>query len=449
MKISKMTRNYYLYIETYGCQMNVSDSEVVVAVMQNAGYILCRKLELADVILVNTCSIRDNAEQRIWGRLDLFRQQKRQKPGLRVGILGCMAERLQGKLLDHPAVDLVVGPDAYRQLPQLLTSIDQSGKQIDIRLNPHELYADISPVRMDSGRVGAFVSIMRGCNNGCAYCVVPLVRGRERSRDPQSIEREVQALVTNGYKEVTLLGQNVDSYLWMDPQNPTERLNFAQLLEVVALVDPGLRIRFVTSHPKDLSNGVLYTMAMYPNICRHIHLPVQSGSNQILQKMNRRYNREEYLNRIAAIRRILPNCAISTDFIAGFCDETDQDHADTLSLMNEVRFDQAFMFQYSERPGTKAANIYQDNVPKSIKKQRLNEIIALQNRYALESNQRDIGKTFEVLVEGPSKRSDQEYFGRNPQNKVCVFPKEKSRIGEYVQVKILHCSSATLIGTII
>ena len=436
-----------VYIETYGCQMNVNDSEVVLSVLQNSGYSLCRDMDLADVILINTCSIRDNAEQRIRGRLDLFYRQKKKKPALRVGVLGCMAERLKEELLNHPAVDLVVGPDAYRQLPPLLEAAINTGKQIETRFDALENYADISPVRLDPNGVSAFVSIMRGCNNACAYCVVPFVRGRERSRDPQSIQREVMELVANGYKEVSLLGQNVDSYLWIDAQNPTERINFAQLLEIVALVDPKLRVRFVTSHPKDMSNGVLYTMAMYPNICQHIHLPVQSGSNQILKKMNRKYTREDYLERVSTIRRILPDCAISSDFIAGFCDETPEDHADTLSLMNQVRFDQAFMFQYSERPGTKAANMYQDNVAEELKTERLKEIIVLQNKHALESNRRDIGKTFEVLIEGLSKRSSGEYFGRNPQNKVCVFPKENSEIGDYVQVNIHSCSSATLMGT--
>ncbi|MCL2502548.1 MAG: tRNA (N6-isopentenyl adenosine(37)-C2)-methylthiotransferase MiaB [Bacteroidales bacterium] len=437
-----------LYIETYGCQMNVNDSEVVVSVMQDAGYSLCQEMDKADVILVNTCSIRDNAEQRILGRLDLFRLQKKKKPALKVGVLGCMAGRLEKELLNHVAVDLVVGTDAYRQLPKLLEAVSQGNKQIETRFNPQENYADISPVRMDTNGVSAFVSITRGCNNACAYCVVPFVRGQERSRDPQSIEREVIELVANGYKEVCLLGQNVDSYLWADSHDPTKYLNFAQLLELVALIDPKLRVRFLTSHPKDMSSGVLYTMAMYPNICNHIHLPVQSGSNQILKKMNRKYTREEYLERIKTIREILPDCAVSGDFIAGFCDETPQDHADTLSLMNQVKFDQAFMFQYSERPGTKAAKMYQDNVPEEVKTQRLNEIIALQNQISLESNRRDIGKTFEVLIEGPSKRSPLEYFGRSPQNKVCVFPKENSKVGDYVQVTIHNCSSATLIGAI-
>lgn len=438
-----------LFIETYGCQMNIADSEVVVSVLQKAGFALCDHIENADIILVNTCSIRDHAEQRIWGRLSFFLQLKKKKPTLRVGVLGCMAERLKEEILNHPAVDLVVGPDAYRQLPKLVEAVTCAGKQIETHFNPEETYADISPVRIDSNGVSAFVSIMRGCNNLCAYCVVPFVRGRERSRDPQSIEREVAELVANGYKEVTLIGQNVDSYLWTHPNNPIESLNFAQLLEIIALISPKLRVRFATSHPKDMGNGVLYTMAMYPNICHHIHLPIQSGSNRILKMMNRKYTVEEYLLRIQSIRKVLPNCSISSDFIAGFCDETQEDHAQTLSLMREVGFDQAFMFQYSERPNTKAAKMYQDNVPEEVKTQRLNQIIALQNQLSYESNQRDVGKTFEVLVEGVSKRSDQHFFGRTPQNKVCVFPREKSRIGEYVEVEVESCSSATLIGKII
>jgi len=443
------SKRQQLFIETYGCQMNVNDSEVVASIMLDAGFTICPQIDTADVILINTCSIRDNAELRIRGRLDQFQQQKKRRPSLVVGVLGCMAERLKEKLLDHPAVDMVVGPDAYRQLPKLLEMVKQGSKQIQTTFNHEETYADISPVRLDQNGVSAFVSITRGCNNHCAYCVVPFVRGRERSRDPNTIEREVMELVTNGYKEVTLIGQNVDSYLWIDPENPTEHLNFAQLLEIVALVDPKLRVRFATSHPKDMSNGVLYTMAMYPNICSHIHLPIQSGSDQMLKKMNRKYTRQEYIERVKMIREIVPDCTISTDFIAGFCDESEQDHADTLSIMHEVGFDQAFMFQYSERPDTKAAKMYQDNVPEETKNKRLQEIIALQNKLSLESNQRDIGKIFEVLVEGSSKRSEIEYFGRTSQNKVCVFPKENSKIGDYVQIKVDSCSSATLLGTIV
>jgi len=443
------TEGPQFYMETYGCQMNVADSEVVVSIMQDGGYSLCKEIGLADVIFVNTCSIRENAEQRIWGRLDLFLQYKKRKPSLKVGVLGCMAERLKEALLHHSAVDIVAGPDSYRQLPKLIEAVQQGGKMMETRFNPEETYADISPVRYDPNGVSAFVSIMRGCNNGCAYCVVPFVRGRERSRDPKTIEREVIELISNGYKEVTLIGQNVDSYLWIDPQNPTQQLNFAQLLEVVALVDPQLRVRFATSHPKDMSHGVLYTMAMYPNVCKHVHLPVQSGSDHILKKMNRKYTRQEYLERVDALRLIVPHCTLSTDFIAGFCDETPQDHADTLSLMQEVGFDQAFMFQYSERPDTKAAKMFTDNVPQEVKTQRLNEIIALQNTLSLQSNQRDIGQTFEVLVEGTSKRSSDDFWGRTSQNKVCVFPRGGCNIGDYVDVTINSCSSATLVGTIL
>ena len=438
----------HFYIETYGCQMNVNDSEVVVAVMQGAGFALCREIDMADVVLINSCSVRDHAEQRVWSRLHQLQQKKRRKPSLIVGVLGCMAERLKEDLLNHSGVDLVVGPDAYRQLPKLIEAVSHAGKQIEIRFNHEETYADISPVRIDQNGVNAFVSIMRGCNNMCAYCVVPFVRGRERSRDPKSIKQEVLELVEKGYKDVTLLGQNVDSYLWIDPQNPTEFVNFAQLLEIVALVNPKLRVRFATSHPKDMSNGVLYTMAMYPNICNHIHLPVQSGSDQVLKKMNRKYTREEYLQRVKVIREIIPDCTISTDFITGFCDETEADHANTLSIMQEVQFDQAFMFQYSQRPDTKAAKMFTDNVPQEVKRQRLNEIISLQNKLSLASNQRDIGKTLTVLVEGPSKRSNLEYCGRTSKNKVCVFPRGSSHIGDYVQVQVHSCTSATLMATI-
>ena len=438
-----------LFIETYGCQMNVNDSEVVLSVLQRAGYSICDHLKDADIILVNTCSIRDNAEQRVWGRLDVFLQEKKSRKGVIVGVLGCMAERLKEELLRHPAVDIVAGPDAYRDIPKLIAALkSDAGKQINTLLSHEETYADISPVRMDKNGVSAFISIMRGCNNMCSYCVVPYVRGAERSRDPESIIREAQELFDNGYKEVSLLGQNVDSYNWTDPDNPTRSVNFAQLLERVALIDPMLRVRFSTSHPKDMGNGVLYTMAMYPNICNHIHLPVQSGSNAMLLKMNRKYTRESYLERVAKIREILPDCTISTDIIAGFCGETEQDHRDTLSLMEEVRFDSAFMFQYSERPNTKAARHFPDDVPPEVKTRRLNEIIELQNRLSLESNQKTLGKTFDVLIEGISKRSDRQLIGRTPQNKVCVFDAEGHTIGGYAKVRIHSCTSATLMAKI-
>lgn len=438
-----------VFIETYGCQMNVNDSEVVLSVLQRAGYSICDHFKDADIILINTCSIRDNAEQRVWGRLDVFLQEKKSRKGVIVGVLGCMAERLKEELLRHPAVDIVAGPDAYRDIPKLIAALkSDAGKQINTLLSHEETYADISPVRMDKNGVSAFISIMRGCNNMCSYCVVPYVRGAERSRDPESIIREAQELFDNGYKEVSLLGQNVDSYNWTDPDNPTRSVNFAQLLERVALIDPMLRVRFSTSHPKDMGNGVLYTMAMYPNICNHIHLPVQSGSNAMLLKMNRKYTRESYLERVAKIREILPDCTISTDIIAGFCGETEQDHRDTLSLMEAVRFDSAFMFQYSERPNTKAARHFPDDVPPEVKTRRLNEIIELQNRLSLESNQKALGKTFDVLIEGISKRSDQQLIGRTPQNKVCVFDAEGHTIGDYAKVRIHSCTSATLMAKI-
>ncbi|MBO7278986.1 MAG: tRNA (N6-isopentenyl adenosine(37)-C2)-methylthiotransferase MiaB [Bacteroidales bacterium] len=435
----------HVFIETYGCQMNFNDSEVVLSILQGAGYTLCDGLESADLILVNTCSIRDNAEQRIWGRLNHFLQEKKKRPALLVGILGCMAERLKEQLLEHKAVDLVVGPDAYRDLPRLLMLLNDSGKQINTKLSHEETYAEISPVRMDKNGVSAYISIMRGCNNMCTYCVVPYVRGAERSRDPQSILREAREVIANGYREINLLGQNVDSYRWKNPENPEEILTFAQLLEQVALVDPATRIRFATSHPKDMNDDVLHTMARHANICPHIHLPVQSGNDRMLEKMNRKYNRATYLERIQKIREIIPGAGISTDVIAGFCSETEEEHQDTLSLMETVGFDSAFMFQYSMRPNTKAARHFVDDVPLETKTRRLNEIIALQNRKSLESNQREIGKIFEVLIEGPSKRSDEQWVGRTPHNKVCVFTAKDKKTGDFAKVRVLECSSATLI----
>lgn len=438
-----------VYIETYGCQMNVNDSEVVLSILQEAGYSLCKKIEEANLVLVNTCSIRDNAEQRIFGRLDVFRLEKKKRKNLIVGVLGCMAERLKDELLAHPVVDLVAGPDAYRDLPRLLDAVRAGAKQINTILSHEETYADISPVRMDENGVSAFISIMRGCNNVCSYCVVPYTRGAERSRDPKTIVHEATELFANGYKEVNLLGQNVDSYLWVDPDDPTKKVDFARLLELVAIISPKLRVRFSTSHPKDMGNGVLYTMAMYQNICNHIHLPVQSGSNVMLEKMNRKHTREWYLERIAKIREILPDCAITTDVIAGFCGETAEDHNQTISLFKEVRYDGAFMFQYSERPNTKAARHFKDDVPNEVKTARLNEIIALQNELSLENNKKTIGQTFEVLIEGTSKRSEDELIGRTQQNKMCVFPAAGHKAGEYVRVKVNSCTSATLIGEIV
>jgi tRNA-2-methylthio-N6-dimethylallyladenosine synthase len=436
----------HVFIETYGCQMNVNDSEVVLSILQAGGYALTDSITNADLIFINTCSIRDNAEQRIWGRLDYFKTLKKKKSTLVVGILGCMAERLKEELLNHAAVDIVAGPDSYRDLPKLLAEFKGDNKQINTLLSQEETYADISPVRMDKNGVSSFISIMRGCNNMCTYCVVPYVRGGERSREPESILREAKELFENGYKEVTLLGQNVDSYKWVSPTNPTHTVNFAQLLEMVALIDPKLRVRFSTSHPKDMDDSVLYTMAMYTNICNHIHLPVQSGSDPILAKMNRKYTRSEYLGRVKKIREILPDCEITTDMIAGFCGETEQDHLDSLSIMREVGYSQAFMFQYSQRPNTKAARHYPDDVPDEVKTKRLNEIIELQLELSLISNQKDIGKTFEVLVEGFSKRSKAELSGRTSQNKMCVFPAGDHKVGDYVNVKNLSCSSATLKG---
>lgn len=438
-----------VFIETYGCQMNVNDSEVVLAMLQQAGYSLCDSINKANVILVNTCSIRDNAEQRIWGRLDVFLQEKKKRKDVVVGVLGCMAERLKDELLKHPAVDIVAGPDTYRDIAKLLDGLRGGEKQINTMLSAEETYADISPVRMDKNGVSAFVSIMRGCNNMCSYCVVPYTRGRERSRDPHSIVREAQELFDNGYKEITLLGQNVDSYKWVNKENPSEEVNFAQLLELVALISPELRVRFSTSHPKDMGNGVLYTMAMYPNICNHIHLPVQSGSDVMLEKMNRKYDRAKYLERVQKIREILPDCAISTDIIAGFCGETLEDHMDTLSIMKEVRYDSAFMFQYSMRPNTKAWRHFTDDVPLEEKTRRLNEIIELQNSLALEANQKCLGKEYEVLIEGTSKRDKNQLIGRTQQNKVCVFDGKGHKIGDYVTVKVNSCTSATLLAEIV
>lgn len=448
-----------VYIETYGCQMNVNDSEVVLSILQKNGYSLTEDINKADVILANTCSIRDNAEQRIWGRIEQFRLQRRRNPQVVIGILGCMAERLKDKLLEK--VDLVAGPDAYRSLPSLIRDIRPDSPQINVLLSREETYADISPVRLDKNGVSAYISIMRGCNNCCSYCVVPYTRGAERSRDPHSIVREARELFENGYKEVNLLGQNVDSYLWKecrsgkDGGGEGETVNFARLLEMVAAISPELRVRFSTSHPKDISDEVIETIAAHENICRHIHLPVQSGSSRLLEKMRRKYDREWYLERVAKIREVMPDCGLSTDVIAGFCSETEQDHQDTLSLFEQVCFDSAFMFQYSERPGTLASRHYPDDVPPEVKTARLNEIIALQTRMSLKSNKKDIGKRFKVLVEGVSKKDAGDLCGRAGNNKMCVFPSmEKERAaqglaplgpGDYVEVEVVDCTSATLL----
>ena len=425
-----------VYIETYGCQMNVNDSEVILSILQDAGYVLTESIEEADVILANTCSIRDNAEQRIWGRIDQFKLQKKKRPGVVIGIVGCMAERLKDKLLE--AVDIVAGPDAYRSMPELLKAVTPASPQINVLLSHEETYADISPVRLDKNGISAFISIMRGCNNVCSYCIVPYTRGRERSRDAHTIVREARELWENGYKEVTLLGQNVDSYMWED-------VNFAKLLEMVAAVNPELRVRFSTSHPKDISDEVIHTMARHENICRHIHLPVQSGSSIMLEKMRRKYNREWYLERVDKIRSVMPDCGITTDVIAGFCGETEQDHQDTLTLMEKVVFDSAFMFAYSERPGTLASKKYPDDIPYEVKTARLNEIIALQGRMSLKSNEKEIGKVMKVLVEGPSKKNPAELCGRAGSNKMCVFPSLGEKPGDYCEVRVVSVTSATLI----
>lgn len=429
------------YIETYGCQMNQSDSEVVVSVMREAGFEHTASLDEADVVLVNTCAIRDNAEQRIWGRLAEFRGHKKRRPWLLVGIIGCMAERLKDRLIEQEkAVDIVVGPDAYRSLPELVRQAAGGIKAVNVLLSREETYAEISPVRLDKNGVTAFVSIMRGCNNMCAYCVVPYTRGVERSRDAETVLAEVHDLFDRGYREVTLLGQNVNSYRYGE-------VNFAGLLARVAEVSPLLRVRFSTSHPKDLSDELIGTIAAYPNICRAIHLPAQSGSSRMLELMNRKYTREWYLDRIAAIRRLLPDCSLSTDLIAGFCTETPEDHGATLSLMREVGYEFAYMFKYSERPNTKAQRTMKDDVPEEVKTARLTEVINLQNELSLASNRRDVGRHFEVLVEGRSKRSEEEVYGRTSQNKVVIFPRMNFLPGDYVHVLVTDCSSATLIGT--
>ena len=422
--------------------MNVNDTEVIFSILAKHGYERTEKMEEADVIMANTCSVRDNAEQRIWGRIDCFNQARKHRPGVVIGIVGCMAERLKEALLDSHKVDLVAGPDAYRRLPELLEAVSPGHPQIDVMLSREETYADITPVRLDKNGVSAFISIMRGCNNVCSYCVVPYTRGAERSRDPRTIVMEACDLFSKGYREVVLLGQNVDSYLWKDEAG---QVNFAALLRMVAEVSPELRVRFSTSNPQDISDEVIYTMSEYDNICKHIHLPVQSGSNVMLEKMRRRYTREWYLARVAKIREVLPGCGLTTDVLAGFCGETEEDHRDTLSLFEEVCFDSAFMFYYSERPGTLAAKKYADDVDIETKTRRLNEIIALQGQCSLRSYTADIGKTFRVLVEGPSKKSPDELCGRASNNKMCVFPDRKHKAGDYVDVRVLSCSSATLI----
>jgi len=438
------------YIESYGCQMNFSDSEIVASILNKEGFGATRNCEEADLIFVNTCSIREKAEQTVRKRLTEFRKIKENKPGTLVGVLGCMAERLKSKFLEEEKlVDLVVGPDAYRTLPALVEEAETGQKAVNVLLSRDETYADISPVRLNSNGITAFVSIMRGCNNMCSFCVVPFTRGRERSRDAQSVVAEAQDLFDRGFREVTLLGQNVDSYYYVK-ESSDEIITFAKLLELVALVNPLLRVRFSTSHPKDITEDVLHVMAKYENICNYIHLPVQSGNTRILQLMNRTYTREWYMAKVDQIRKIIPDCAVSSDMIAGFCTETEEEHQDTLSIMEHSKYDYAYMFFYSERPGTLAARRYQDDVPLETKKRRLQEIVDLQSRLSLESNQRDLGKTFKVLIEGESKRSADDWMGRSSQNKVIIFPKENYDLkkGDYVHVKVSSCTQATLLGEI-
>lgn len=432
-----------LFIETYGCQMNVADSEVVASVMQMAGYEMTEEIQDADAIFVNTCSVRDNAEQKVLGRLQYFQSLKRKKKHLLVGVLGCMAERVKEDLIANHHVDLVAGPDSYMDLPNLIAAAENGEKVINVELSTQETYKDVMPLKLPGVHISGFVSIMRGCNNFCSYCIVPYTRGRERSREVNSILNEIRDMRDKGFKEVTLLGQNVNSYLY---EQDGEQVNFSSLLEKVALEAPNMRIRFVTSHPKDMSDETLHVIAKYPNICQYIHLPAQSGSSKILKVMNRKYTREWYLDRIAAIRRILPECAISTDLFCGFHSETEEDFQETLSLMREVGYDSAYLFKYSERLGTYAAKHLEDDVPEEVKVRRLQEMIDLQNKLSEESNLRDIGKVFEVLIEGYSKRSREQLFGRTSQNKVVIFDKKNFHVGQFIRVKIQRASSATLFG---
>lgn len=432
-----------LFIETYGCQMNVADSEVVASIMEMDGYAVTNKIEEADAIFVNTCSVRDNAEQKVLGRLQFFQSLKRKKRTLIIGVLGCMAERVKEELISNHGVDLVVGPDSYMDLPNLVGAVEHGEKAINVELSTQETYKDVIPLKIGGINISGFISIMRGCNNFCTYCIVPYTRGRERSRDVESILNEVRDMRDKGFREVTLLGQNVNSYLF---KKGDESITFPMLLERVALEAPDMRIRFTTSHPKDMSDDTLTVIAKYPNLCRHIHLPAQSGSSRILKIMNRKYTREWYMDRIAAIRRILPDCAISTDLFCGFHSETQDEYEETLSLMREVGYDSAFMFKYSERPGTFAAKNLEDNIPEDEKVRRLQGMIDLQNKLSEESNLRDVGKVFEVLVEGFSKRSREQLFGRTSQNKVVIFDKQNFKVGQFVKVCVTGASSATLFG---
>jgi len=437
------------YIESYGCQMNVSDSEIVASILVDAGFAVTPDAEKADLVLINTCSIREKAEQTIRKRLTEFRKSKENRPGLLIGVLGCMAERLKSRLLDEEKlVDIVIGPDAYRSLPLLVAEASTGQQAVNVLLSREETYGDISPVRLNTQGISAFISIMRGCDNMCSFCVVPFTRGRERSRDPQTIVREGEELFGLGYREVVLLGQNVDSYHWFD-EGCEEPLRFAGLLDRVAAIDPLLRVRFSTSHPKDITDEVLFTMAARENICKHIHLPLQSGSTRILQLMNRGYTREWYRHKVDRIRELLPGCSISTDIISGFCSETEEDHQDTLQMMELCNFDLAYMFMYSERPGTMAAKRYPDDVPLEVKKNRLAEIVSQHRMQALENSKKEIGLNFRVLVEGPSRRSNSDHCGRTDHNKMVVFPRKDSSPGDYVRVGINQCTAATLMGTIL
>lgn len=445
-----------LLLESYGCQMNFSDSEIVASILQKEGFSSTENYEDADVIFVNTCAIRENAEQRVRQRLQDYKRVKKKNPGAIIGVLGCMAERLKSKFLEEEKiVDLVVGPDAYRDIPNLIEQADEGQKAVNVFLSKEETYADITPVRLHSNGVTAFISITRGCDNMCSFCVVPFTRGRERSRNPKSIINEARDLFNQGFREVTLLGQNVDSYIWtggglkkdiLTDEERAQSVNFAKLLEMVAQVSPDLRVRFSTSHPKDMTDEVLHTMARYDNICKYIHLPVQSGNNRILEMMNRGYTREWYLDRIAAIKKIMPDCGISTDIIAGFCSETEEDHQETVDIMNQVQYDFSYMFIYSERPKTLAERKFKDDIPEEIKKKRLQEIVDLQQKHSALKTKAAIGKTFKVLVEGTSKRSEDMLMGRNSQNTVVVFPKENFKKGDYVNVLVSDCTSTTLIG---
>ena len=448
--IDKQDGHKKFYIESYGCQMNFSDSEIVASVLAKDGFSSTRIMEESDLILINTCSIREKAEDTVRRRLRIFNKVKEQKPALIVGVLGCMAERLKKKFLEEEKlVDIVVGPDAYRDLPGLVAGAEEGNRGVNVFLSREETYADIAPLRLGSNGVSAFISIMRGCDNMCSFCVVPFTRGRERSRDAFSIVAEAQDLFDRGYREVTLLGQNVDSYKWQNPETK-KAVSFAELMEMVALVSADLRVRFSTSHPKDMTDDVLHMMAKYENICNYIHLPVQSGNSRVLHLMNRTYDREWYKERVESIYKIIPDCAISSDIIAGFCTETEEEHKETLSIIEWAKYSMSYMFFYSERPGTLAAKKYADDIPLEVKKRRLQEIVKLQNNISLQHNQKDVGKTFKVLIEGDSKKSADDFKGRNSQNKMLVFPKKQDlKPGDYVYVKVTSVTSATLKGELV